>query len=92
MAGRRWVVSRDTFFDALRVVVFVIVVIAIVVVGIVWADRKGYQLRQEYCVALGERLGYETELIAGYCYIKVRPGLKIREDLVLDFLPVIDCR
>lgn len=84
--------SRDTFLDALRGTIFVTFVVAIIVVGIILLDRGIGRGNQERCVVLGERLGYETELIAGRCYIKVRPGLKVREDQVLDFLPIIDCR
>jgi len=79
-------------FDAFWWTLFAIFVACLVVDGISFMTHDARKNTKERCVGLGERLGYETELIGGYCYIKIRPGLKVREDQVLDFLPVIDCR
>lgn len=84
--------SKEQFVGGFCVVVLIVVIIALVAAGTTQLGRRFQNQRQERCASLGERLGYETELISGYCYIEVRPGLKVRVDQVLDFLPVIDCR
>lgn len=83
--------NKETFFEVVRWTVFAVVVGILLITGIVLLRRGVLEGAENRCSELGERLGYETELISGYCYIKVRSGLKVREDLVLDFLPVIDC-
>lgn len=84
--------DKEVIVKAILVAVLAVVVGSLIIGGIVWWSRSIQEEAEIRCADLSERLGYETQLISGYCYIQVCPGLRVREDQVLDFLPVIDCR
>lgn len=84
--------NKKDFMEWLRGILIVTVIVFLVVGGIVALGSVVVKAQEKSCAKLGEQIGYNTQVISGFCCIEIRPNLWVNELTIAEFLPLIDCK